>query len=504
MPLRRIGEAGPDYYLLLLDSDGNERREQNGSLLSTTLAEAVRDGVSDVFMSSHGWEGDIPMAIGQYNSWIGAMAAQAGDRKRARALDPGFKPLVVGVHWPSRPWGTEDLRAALLNDDTSGELDDDSDEFATEGQTDSGELVDRYAKRIADTPVARTALTTILGAADDDQVRAQLAKGELPPHLESAYQTLFGEAELGLGGANAAPGSDQQAFSPTRIITEWAAAAQALQGPGEQPSTVTRPTEGRQPGAGKQPGLLDDEGQPGLLDGGFVRNAKDALLMPVRQLSFWAMKHRARHVGETGVHSLLISLQTCAPNARFHLMGHSFGCIVVSAAVSGPLDLGTVTSRLPRPVHSLFLVQGALSLWSFADSIPFPPTVPGYFRPMGLPPALVRGPIVTTRSRFDQAVGTFFPLGAKLGDDRLLADELPEFGGVGTFGIRGTMASTTHDIPVLDASAEYGFEAGHIYNIDASTVICHGGWPSGAHSDIAHPEIAHVFWQAALSGIANS
>ena len=225
--------------------------------------------------------------------------------------------------------------------------------------------------------------------------------------------------------------------------------------------------------------------------------------MPVRQLSFWAMKHRARSVGETGVHSLLAELQKNAPQARFHLMGHSFGCIVISAAISGPLDQGAITSRLPRPVDSLFLAQGALSLWSFAESIPFPPKLPGYFRPIDLPPALVSGPVITTRSKFDRAVGTYFPLAAKLGQELLLGDELPEYGGVGAFGIQGTATATTHDLPVLGASAEYHFDAGHIYNVDASTVICHGGGPSGAHSDIAHPEIAHLFWQAAVSGIVN-
>jgi len=161
-----------------------------------------------------------------------------------------------------------------------------------------------------------------------------------------------------------------------------------------------------------------------------------------------------------------------------------------------------VTSRLPRPVHSLFLVQCALSLWSFAQRIPFPPNLPGYFRPIDVAPALVSGPIVTTRSTFDHAVGTFFPLGARQGDDLLLGDDLPEFGGVGAFGLQGTAPGTTHDTLVLDADAEYGFEAGHIYNIDASTVICCGRWPSGAHSDIAHPQIAHMFWQASLSGMA--
>lgn len=292
-------------------------------------------------------------------------------------------------------------------------------------------------------------------------------------------QILFDQAGLGLNGATAAPGSDQQTFMPTLTISEWASAA-----------------------AGQAP--LGPSGQPGLLSGSLLPDVKDALLMPVRQVSFWAMKHRARRVGETGVHALLIELEKSAPEARFHLMGHSFGCIVVSAAVSGPLDQNAVTARLPRPVHSLFLAQGAMSLWSFAESIPYPPNLPGYFQPMEVPPALVSGPIVTTRSTFDRAVGTFFPLGAKLANDRLLGEELPEFGGVGAFGIQGTAADATHDVPVLSADAEYGFDAGHIYNINASTVICHGGGPSGAHSDISHPEIAHLFWQAALTGISDS
>ena len=472
MPLRHIDGASLDYYLVLFDSNGTERPEEDGSLLSSTLARAVPDGVTDVFFASHGWKGDVPAAISQYDRWVAAMAAQAHDSERARVVAPRFKPLVVGVHWPSLPWGDESSGAGLLDDG-------DADEFAAEQQLDTAELVQRYSERIADTDAARTALRAILDAAGDSQTGAQLAAGELPAGLEHAYESLFAEAALGLDGAAAAPGSDQQTFTPALTISEWTAAA---------------------PGGG----LGSGGGQPGLLGGGLTRSVKDALLMPVRQLSFWSMKRRARVVGETGVHSLLVELQQSAPQARFHLMGHSFGCIVVSAAIAGPLGQGTVSSRLPRPVDSLFLVQGALSLWSFAERIPYPPNTPGYFRPIDLPPALVNGPIVTTRSKFDHAVGTFYPLAARAGSELLLGEELPEFGGVGAFGIRGTAAGATHDLPVLNADAEYGFDTGHIYNIEASTVICHGGWPSGAHSDIAHPQIAHVFWQAALSAMARS
>jgi hypothetical protein len=467
MPLRHIDSANLEYYLVLLDKDGRERTEQDGTLLSEQLIKAARDGVTDVFFASHGWMGDIPAAIRQYDAWIGAMAAQTDDRAQARALDPGFKAVIVGIHWPSLPWGNENAAAGLLGAD-------EIDELAAERQMPHSELVRRYAARIADTGEAKTALTTILAAADDGDVGAQLAQGNLPPDLKRAYQVLFREAGLGTGGSAAAPGSDQKIFDPALTIRLWMAATsgQAQTGPA---------------------------GQPGLLAGKFGHSIKDTLLSPVRQLSFWQMKHRACRVGETGVHALLTGLQESAPTARFHLMGHSFGCIVACAAISGPLDQGTIATRLPSPVHSLFLVQGAMSLWSFATSIPFPPNSPGYFQPIDVAPTLVGGPTVTTRSTFDRAVGTFYPLGAELANEMLLEkQQLPEFGGIGAFGIQGT-ATTTHDMQILKADADYGLEAGHLYNIDASTVICHGGWPSGAHSDIAHPQVAHLFWQAALS-----
>src|SRR3546814_12839715 len=56
---------------------------------------------------------------------------------------------------------------------------------------------------------------------------------------------------------------------------------------------------------------------------------------------------------------------------RFHLMGHSFGCIVVSAAIAG--EPGATP---PKPVASAFLAQGALSLWAYCGDVD---GKPGYF-----------------------------------------------------------------------------------------------------------------------------
>jgi pimeloyl-ACP methyl ester carboxylesterase len=214
--------------------------------------------------------------------------------------------------------------------------------------------------------------------------------------------------------------------------------------------------------------------------------------MPLRQLSFWKMKDRGRRFGEGAANDLLRSLQVAAPSARFHLVGHSFGCIAVSAAVAGPPD----RPPLPRPVTSLFLVQGAMSLWSMCPDVPFAPGTAGYFSRIRAG-GLVTGPIITTRSAKDTAVGLFYPLGARVKRQLLLdGQSYPRYGGTGTFGLQGLDAQ---DVPIHDPSFAYRLEPGSVYNVEASDVIAYGGFPSGAHSDIAHPEVAHLQWQAVLA-----
>src|SRR6185436_6798304 len=99
-------------YLVVFDEQGKERREPDGTLMSETVRARVADPaapVTDVFFTSHGWKGDVPAAIEQYDAWIGAMHAVEPDRLTARAQRPGFSPLIVGLHWPSLPWGDESI-----------------------------------------------------------------------------------------------------------------------------------------------------------------------------------------------------------------------------------------------------------------------------------------------------------------------------------------------------------------------------------------------------------
>jgi hypothetical protein len=229
-----------------------------------------------------------------------------------------------------------------------------------------------------------------------------------------------------------------------------------------------------------------------------VRKARDVLLGPVRQVSFWTMKKRALAVGQSGVHDLVRALQQAtAKDTRLHLMGHSFGCIVVSAAVAGPRDANGFTSHLPRAVDAAFLVQGAMSLWSFAERVPFSGDQPGYFSEI-LQSGRLRGPLVTTQSSFDNAVGKYYPLGARVSGDVLLDGGFPKYGGIGSWGAQGADATL---IKILASSAEYHLRQKDKVNVDADRVIRNGGGPSGAHSDISHDDVAHLMWQAVAGSL---
>jgi hypothetical protein len=283
----------------------------------------------------------------------------------------------------------------------------------------------------------------------------------LPPEVSDAYWQLDQSLGLGSEGVAGPPGADRERFEPGFIYHEAVSLADFNE------------EVGFQPGWGA---------------------ARDALLAPLRALSFWKMKARACLVGENGVHPLLADWQraTAGRGVRFHLVGHSFGCIVATAAVTGSAG----SPGLPRPVDSLSLLQGALSLWSYCGEIPHAPGRAGHFHRI-FAEGQVHGPVITTQSRYDRAVGTWYPMAARMAVQVAYAARLPKYGGVGSFGIQGqdlrpvsiAMGSDTND---------YRFRPGRLYNLEASRFIRRGRGLAGAHNDICRPEVAHAVWSAII------
>lgn len=402
--------------MLAFDRDGTPVDDAADRLVESVVAAPV----TDVFLLCHGWLNNHDQALASYQAWVRAMtdyfAVRRTETERRR---PGFRPLLVGVHWPSAPWEP------------------------------------RNALRSVEVEVAGYA--EILGAEAsvedlDPLVRRSRADTE-PDRLTTADEERFvrldEQAGLDLAQVGATPGNDRLDFEPGAIYADF---------------RDTRP--GRWA----------------------------ALLAPLRVTSFWAMKRRALTVGSTGVRSVLARLQNAAwQGARFHLVGHSFGAIVCCAALQGT-DQG---AGLPRPAHSLTLLQGALSLWSCAPVIP-DTRVAGHFTPL-IQNRLVTGPVVATTSAGDRALRWFYRMAATTSRDFRLADprRLPRYGAVGTYGLGGLEAA---DLTVEMGRLRYGLDAGRVYRADAGTVVTGGGFSlQGGHSDLVHPELAGLVWEAAMT-----
>jgi DNA/RNA endonuclease G (NUC1)/V8-like Glu-specific endopeptidase len=439
-PREQVVGTDLSYYLLAYDANGQERLDHPAGKISTHILSALEtEPITDVFLFSHGWRGDVPAAKEQYQGWLKTMADCTADRARIRTLRPGFRPLLIGLHWPSEPWGDESFSGGVSFEP---------------GSTASTviQLVDEYATRLGDTPEVRRILTVILEAA-----QTGMEPDALPDDILAAYRALDAAVALPKAGVASAPGADWDGFDPEGVY---------------------------------ESARRDAIPQGSMSFGIFSR---DTLLAPLRVLSFWKMKDRARMIGETAVHPLLRSMQqiTVGRDVRFHLAGHSFGCIVVSAAIAGPPTSGLIA----RPIDSLVLLQGALSLWSYCNYIPEAPGKPGYFHRI-ISQGLVRGPIVTTQSRFDSAVGTWYPRAVSVAGQVVFASpgQLPKYGAVGKFGIQGPGLQGC-DIRLL-SNGNYGFKSGHVYNVESSQYINVGGGPSGAHSDIRKVEVASLVWQS--------
>jgi hypothetical protein len=446
MPLRHIPNADPPltYQLIVFDDQGNERREPDGSLMSERSLAAIREGVSDIFVMSHGWLGDMDAALSQYDAWSKNLLSCKTEIEGIKRRRPGFKPVLIGMHWPSKPFGNESMEGSFAQLQTEADW-----EPALEA------AVQDWAERLGRSSEVQNELRTILSAqvtADDPE--------QLPMDVEDAYRRLDQALGLGSAGEGAPPGADLPEFDPKAIFD-----------------------------AARTDETAD------LESGSFGSLSPSSLLAPLRILSFYCMKDRARNFGEGGAHRLLIGMQDAekAGGARIHLMGHSFGCIVVTGMAAGPI---TDTSQR-KPVQSMVLVQGALSLWAYCDSMKYRPGTPGYFNRL-IRRSRCEGPIVTTFSEFDKSVGRAYPLAAGMAQQQAFdVAELPRYGGIGAFGIQGLDAITT-EREMGETNTKYAFKGGQIYNLDAHAYISGNQGQYDAHCDIAHPEVAHIIWQAAL------
>ncbi|MGH7343132.1 MAG: hypothetical protein ACREKH_21810, partial [Candidatus Rokuibacteriota bacterium] len=224
-------------------------------------------------------------------------------------------------------------------------------------------------------------------------------------------------------------------------------------------------------------------GLTGDFFGGIMNGARSVLNLT----TYYAMKERAGTVGLKGFHPVLRELRAAKPALRIHLVGHSFGGRLVTAAADG------LAGQPAVGVSSMSLLQAAFSHNAFATK--FDKKNDGAFRKV-VTEGKVTGPIIVTHTRNDQAVGRAYPIASRLAQQKAaaLGDENDIYGGIGRNGALVKFTPEAVNAKLLAVATAYDFSGGkRIHNLIADQFV-------SGHSDIAGAEVT----QAVLSAIATT
>jgi hypothetical protein len=430
-------------------------------------SELKSEGISDLFIFSHGWNNDHAAAKSLYQRFFAEVARLFQDANVPKKI-PGAKIGVTGVLWPSILWPDD------------APTDGPQPELPRPAGGGSVALVAAKAKVPIKKAEPKDINTTLKRTYDDarqqqliDELTAMLEEQPADDAAINAFRTKLGEllASEHPGRTDKEEPDDAERGIVDLNDRKW---RQLL-------VEVGNNAEKRGSAKGGAVGLGDPFTK--LWDG-----AKDVL----RIATYWQMKNRAGVVGRDGLGKVLGRLPQDAPDLRVHLLGHSFGARLVSFALSG---LPATMTQTKSPVKSLFLLQGAFSHYAFADELPHDRTRSGALKGMA---ARVDGPLLTTQSLRDYAVGVSYPAASMVNNEDAAAFDNPSarWGAMGHDGAQAVKAPT---LPLSAPRGTYPFSKGGWMNLDGNEVIIHGSLPSGAHSDIVHP---HTAWAAlAAAGI---
>ena len=129
-PATEVWETGDELRLLaariaedvrLFTIEFGERGEfVDPSRLEALAAEARRIDPTHIFLLAHGWNNSQRDALNAYRSLLAVMGETADRNPGLRPTE--YRPLVVGVYWPSKAWDESDGARRLRDSGVAGEI----------------------------------------------------------------------------------------------------------------------------------------------------------------------------------------------------------------------------------------------------------------------------------------------------------------------------------------------------------------------------------------------
>jgi len=434
--------AGIPYVAACFDKDGAALNKQEVKL---------PDGTTDVIVVSHGWNNTQEQAEEFYTDLFTNFAAVASDQLRDKKI------AIVGVIWPSKRF-TDVVNAAVAEQARGGGA----------GLATSSTAADETIKAKLDV------IATMFDKKAAKKITA--AKNQIGK-LESdlAARRKFVDELRSLLDESAANEEDNSALF---FKLDGSVMLEKL----KMPTPVVSSGGGGGGGAaslGAHPKMTAAGGAAGL--GDIFSGIKSGAIRFLNYLAYYEMKKRAGTVGQKGVGPMLDRLPDDVQ--RIHLVGHSFGCRVVTAAAAA-----STTDK----IQSMSLLQAAFSHNGFSKSMN------GFFRTV-VDNHRIKGPIVITYTPNDHAVGIAYPVASRLAGTVASAfgDANDKFGGLGRNGAQkmepGEVVQGVDQL--LAVNGRYSWQSGRFHNLESSKYIID---PNGgdAHMFVTGKEVAWVVSRA--------
>jgi hypothetical protein len=429
------------YFTVQFNKAGAVHRPGEVEALTRHLAVA---GATDLVVISHGWNNDMAEADALYEAFLTQADHLVAGGRPAGLGDRRF--VVLGVLWPSKKFTDKELIPSGAAGVTGGL-----------GTADLVEKLDQLADAF-DAPDAAERI---------GRLKALLPRLE---DSDAACRQFAEEARGLVAGGSADPEDASDAFRSMD-------AADLFERMSRPVSFVSEGASSEAGGGGAAGIGMSDGGAAGFMD--FLSGALSGARNLLNYTTYYQMKERAGRVGAGGLNPVLRGIQAVHAGLRVHLVGHSFGGRLVTAAASA----GGIR------VASLSLLQAAFSHHGFSpdwngrgDAGAFWGVLAG---------RVVAGPVVITCTVNDKAVGVAYPLASLLAGQNAsgLGDKNSAYGGMGRNGAQKTPG--TVETPMQAAGAGYQLEGGRIYNLGADRFVAD-------HGDVANVNVVY----AVLSAVA--
>jgi predicted alpha/beta hydrolase family esterase len=426
--------------------------DKTGKLLNQP---EVPSGTTDLLVVSHGWNNDRKDAEELYTKLFENFVD-------VTANDPAIKQrklAILGVIWPSKKF--DDFMTHLTGNKIAGGAASAgvADKAASEAEMHAA--IDRAAPLFDDAGDAQrmAALRQLVPKLEDDAD----AQAEFVKTLRSLL-----DPDGSLAGEQSKDDGSAIFFrAPADVVFGRAAAPSAAPVPAAAESADPDESVGRAAGIGS-----------------FFSGAANAVSNLLNLTTYFEMKQRAGTVGKNGLAPLLDKLASQVE--RIHLVGHSFGGRVVTAAAA---------NSTANKLHSMALLQAAFSHNGFSQKRN------GFFRAV-VKNKRVAGPILITHTKNDKAVGLAYPTASRISRDNAsgFGDADDEFGGIGSNGAQqmeeGEIFTGAKEL--LPVSQPYQWQPGKFHNLESSKFIID---PKGgdAHGWVFVPQVAWAISRAVVS-----